>query len=64
MMDDAATKGPVVMLKKMIRAAAFHEAGHAVAASLLGNDIVNALVNIDARTIREITGDDTRQDPC
>jgi hypothetical protein len=50
--------------EKIIRAAAYHEAGHAVAASLLSDDIVDVRINRDARNTAEIGGRVTRHDPC
>jgi hypothetical protein len=54
----------MTLREKIIRASAYHEAGHAVAASLLGDDIVDVRINRDARNTAEIGGGVTRHDPC
>ncbi len=59
-----ALEGPALILKKMIVAAVIHEAGHAVAATVLCGDVVDVWVNIDARKIGEVGGYTNRHDPC
>ena len=45
-------------------ACAYHEAGHAVVASILGDDVVDVRINIDAPSVREIHGGVTRSLCC
>ena len=50
--------------QKTLVAGAYHEAGHAVVATLLGDTIVDVRLNIDARTVGEIEGRVTRHNPA
>ena len=45
-------------------ACAYHEAGRAVVASILGDDVVDVRINIDAPSVREIHGGVTRSLCC
>jgi hypothetical protein len=47
----------------MMIAAAYHEAGHAVAATVLDDNIMDVRVKLDARNVGDIGGGVTRHNP-
>lgn len=49
--------------ERILTAAAYHEAGHAVAALLLGDDVLDVRLNTNARNVAEIDGRVTRRNP-